>query len=358
MNRIPSRPALKDKRERNAQFFSRPLIKYHKNKETVKARRRYGDKLRNEFDMKKTVHIILIIMLVMFVFSGCADAKEQNTGYTFTDDLGRTVTVSSYERTAALLGSYADIWILSGGSVCAAADDAWDDFDLELSEDTVNLGGTKSLSLEKLLGANPDFVIASTNTPRHLEWQKSLEDAGIATAYFDVSELDDYLRMLKICTDITGNTRAYEEYGVKVKARAEEIIARNKDKEPQSVLVMRASAGFIRAKNSGGTVLGGMLKDFGCVNIADDDNTLLDNLGIESISIFNPNKIFFIQSGDDEEGMKKAVQSMFAENPLWTELDAVKNGDVYFMDKRLYNFKPNARWAEAYEKLEEILYED
>lgn len=39
---------------------------------------------------------------------------EDGGVYTFTDDLGREVSVSSCERTAALLGSYADMWILAG----------------------------------------------------------------------------------------------------------------------------------------------------------------------------------------------------------------------------------------------------
>lgn len=47
---------------------------------------------------------------------------------------------------------------------------------------------------------------------------------------------------------------------------------------------------------------------------------------------------------------------MFRENPLWNEMDAVKNGQVHILDKHLYNLKPNARWAEAVEKLAEILY--
>ena len=307
--------------------------------------------------MKKLFSMILIMSLSAVALCGCGnEAVRGADGYTFTDDLGRTVTVSSYERTAALLGSYADIWILSGGSVCATAADAWEDLHLELSEDTVNLGGTKSLSFEELLGADPDFVIASSNTSQHIEWQKSLESAGITTAYFDVSDFDDYLRMLKICTDITGNTEAYENYGTALSKRINEALDRNMGKEPQSVLVMRASAASIRAKNSGGTVLGEMLKDFGCINIADDDSTLLENLSIEAIALRNPDKIFFIQSGDDEAGMKKNVESMFRDNPLWSELDAVKNGDVYYMDKLLYNFKPNARWADAYEELEKILY--
>ena len=77
---------------------------------------------------------------------------------------------------------------------------------------------------------------------------------------------------------------------------------------------------------------------------------------MESILLQNPDKILIVQSGDDAEGMKKNVEKMFAENPLWNELDAVKNKQVYFLDKHLYNLKPNARWAEAYETLAEILY--
>ena len=276
--------------------------------------------------------------------------------YTFTDDLGREVTVTSYERTAALLGSYADMWSLAGEQVCAAPEDAFDDFDLSLPEDTVNLGETKRLSLELLLASEPDFVLASNNTPQHLEWQQALEGAGITVAYFDVACFEDYLRMLKICTEITGRPERYEQYGTEVEKKIQEVLERNEGREPLTVLVMRASATSIRAKNSEGNVLGEMVKSLGCVNIADSDDSLLENLSIESIRLQNPDRILIVQSGDDTEGTKKNVENMFRENPLWEELDAVKNDRLYFLDKHLYNLKPNARWGEAYELLEDMLY--
>lgn len=326
--------------------------------------------------MKKFIYFLLLTFLIVFGLTGCSNSTNNgsngttstdsdsstttDSAYVFTDDLGREITVENPQRVAALLGSYADIWMLAGSDICATADDAWDDFGLELSEDTVNLGATKDLSLEMLLASDPDFVIASTNTPQHLEWQEALESAGITVAYFDVSNFDDYLRMLKICTDITGRPELYEEYGTQVEIQVQDCLDRCAEKskatESQTVLVMRASATYVRAKNSEGNVLGEMLATLGCINIADNDDTLLENLSIESILLANPDKIFIAQSGDDIEGTKKNIENMFQENPLWQQLDAVKNGQVYYMDKNLYNLKPNDRWGEAYENLEGILY--
>lgn len=300
--------------------------------------------------------LIAVLLLLAMVLAGCASGKETE-GFTFTDDLGREVTVKNPQRVAALLGSYADIWFLAGGTVCASSEDAWDDLELPMPEDAVNLGSTHGLSLESLFAANPDFVIGSTNSTQNLEWQQPLESAGIPVAYFEVLDFEDYLRVLEICTRITGKTENFTKYGTDVKDRIEAILARNADKQAPTVLVMRASGSSIRAKNSKGTVLGAMLKDFGCVNIADSDDSLLENLSIESISLANPDYIFFVQAGSEMDAVKENVDSLFRENPLWKELDAVKEGRMFFMEKRLFNMKPNGQWADAYEIVEKILYE-
>ena len=82
--------------------------------------------------------LIAVLLLLAMVLAGCASGKETE-GFTFTDDLGRQVTVKNPQRVAALLGSYADIWFLAGGTVCASSEDAWDDLELPMPEDAVNL---------------------------------------------------------------------------------------------------------------------------------------------------------------------------------------------------------------------------
>ena len=306
--------------------------------------------------------ILAVLVLLMIALIGCSRTKEtvsSETAITFTDALGREVIVDNPQRVAALLGSFAQVWQLAGGRVIATADDAWDDLNLELSEDTVNLGNTKRLNFELLLAARPDFILASTNTKQNMEWQEALENTNIPVAYFDIDDFEDYLHLLKICTDITGETERYETYGTEVQKKMEAVVKQSKErvakKGTPTVLCMVASASAVYAKNSEGNVLGAMLKTLGCDNIADSDSMLLENLSLEHILVSDPDYIFFVQRGDDAEGMKAYVQQFLMEHPAWSELTAVKNGRVYFMDKNLFNLKPNHRWGEAYEIMEEIL---
>lgn len=301
---------------------------------------------------------LLALILILCLLCGCSHNQVSN-GEEFiglVDDLGRTVTFGQPKRVACLLGSFAQVWQLAGGEVIATADDAWDDLKLELSEDCVNLGNTKELSLELLLSAEPDLVLASANTRQNLEWRETLEAANIPTVYFNVSDFADYLRLLDICTGITGRRDLFEKHGMDVQWQINAVLeqAQNRGTAP-TVLVMRASASAVTVKNSEDNVLGEMLKTLGCINIADADNSLLENLSLEKILEEDPDFIFFVQRGDDTEGMRAHVETMMAENPAWQELTAVQKGRLHFMDKNLYNLKPNHRWGEAYEKLEEIL---
>ena len=116
------------------------------------------------------------------------------------------------------------------------------------------------------------------------------------------------------------------------------------------MLYLRAAASAVRAKGSDGTVLGEMLADIGCVNIADGSD-LLEDLSIEKIIETDPEYVLIVQQGDDVEAMERLLEETLTGNPAWAGLRAVKEDRVLFLDKQLYHLKPNARWGEAYEKL-------
>ena len=319
----------------------------------------------NKLTLKRLLAFLLCIVLLFGALS-CAQNEpkpevEQKDDVTFTDALGRKVHIKKNpERVAALLGSFADIWMLAGGSLCAAAEDAWEDFGLAL--DAVNLGGAHSPSLEKLIAAAPDLVLASASTASNVEMEDALEAMGIAVVYFDVDNFDDYLHMLDLCTELTGRKDLYQQNGLVLKEEIDAIKTayQNADlsEKEQRILLLRASSSTVKAKGSRGTILGEMLADIGCINIADRDTMLLENLSVEEVIREEPYRIFVVTMGSNTEAAHESLKNMIKENPAWSTLDALESGRLYIMDKTLFNLKPNRRWAEAYAILYEKLTEN
>lgn len=303
-------------------------------------------------------YISLVSILLCLVLLGCGAEAKLPGGHaiTFTDALGRQVSVpENPQRVAALIGSFADVWLLAGGRVCATAEDAWEDFGLELP-DAVNIGGAHSPNLELLFSADPDFVIASASTASNVQLKDALETAGIPVAYFDVDNFEDYLEMLRLCTRITGRNDLYERNGVAIQKQIETIKAQVALPEAQrTILLLRAHSGSVKAKGSEGTILGEMLADLGCINIADSDTTLLETLSVESVIRQEPYRIFVVTMGDDTQKALENLNQMMDENPAWGTLRAVTENRLHIMDRKQFNIKPNENWAESYETLCEIL---
>ncbi len=278
------------------------------------------------------------ILLTLLLLSGC----------------GSEVAVPEKpQRVACLMGSFAQVWMLAGGQAVAAADDAWEDYHLDLQPETARLGTIKKPNLEALLEARPDLVLGSSATPGQVALKETLDAAGIASVWFDVQNFEDYLALLKFCTDLTGRPDLYETNGLEVQAQIGEAMAAAKGHAPPRVLYLRLTSTGVRAKGSEGTVLGEMLADLGCENIADGGS--LETLSLEYIRSADPEFIFCTPMGDEEKA-RATMDAFFAENPLLAELTAVKEGRVYLLDKALYHMKPNARWGEAYQRLEALLY--
>lgn len=308
------------------------------------------------------VKVFLLLLAAVSTLLSCGQKPPtaSETAHVFTDALGREVRLEKApQRVAALIGSFADVWVLSGGSLCAAPEEAWTDYGLELG-DAVNIGGAHSPNLELLLSADPELVIASASTASNVDMLEVLEAAGIRVAFFDVDNFEEYLNMLDVCTDITGRKDLYTQNGLQLQERIEAVktgFAESSlsDRE-RRVLLLRAHSGAVKAKGSQGTVLGEMLADLGCVNIADSDSSMLETLSVESVIRQDPYRIFVVTMGSNSEKAMANLTQMLESNPAWGSLEAIAEGRLHIMDRTLFNSKPNARWAESYETLSNLFF--
>ncbi len=305
--------------------------------------------------MKKCI-LFLLLSLFLLLPACASEPSDLTYVYTFTDSLEREVHLTSYEKTAVVSGSLAEIWSIAGGELYGVTNDAYDEaHSLELSDDVKNYGDVKNPSIERIIADGVDFVILSSTIAGHLKLEHTLEAAGITAAYFDVEHFADYLKMLKICTDITDRSDLYTEKGEAIGAKIDAARSLAEGQPSPSILLLRAYSTGIKAKG-GDNMTGGMLADLGTVNIADSETSLLEELSLEAIVRADPAFIFITTMGDEEAALAR-YEADLASNPAWQSLTAVKNGNVHILPKDLYHYKPNDRWDEAYEHLAEILYE-
>ncbi len=303
---------------------------------------------------------VLIILLCLLLLTGCAPADPAGEGYAFTDDTGTVVAVQEKPETVAvLLSSLADLWVTAGGAVDITVAETVERGFATDSVILVDAGAGKTIDIEGLIAAKPDFVLYSSDLAGQLECADTLRAAGIPAAGFAVETFEDYLRVLKICSDILGTPDRYAQYGTALKAEIDGMIAKAKAVEDQpDILFVRAgsSAKVTKAKTAENHFVCGMLKDLGTFNIAEKAPVLLEGLSTEEILLSDPDFILFTTMGDETAG--QAYMESLISDPVWQTLTAVKEGRVHQLPKALFQYKPNARWGEAYAYLIELLYGD
>ena len=299
------------------------------------------------FFLKKIIFAAVALLLLMLPAHAAA----------FTDAVGREIDLPDVpQRTVSLLGSYGKVWQEAGGTLVGATEDAVD----PETNQPANLGSHSQPNMELLFALEPDFVILSADTAAHPAIGDVLESAEIPHAYFSMDTWQGYMDMMRTFTEITGRTDLYAAAEESVQSAIEQTLASaqaHPDFSAQTALLLRSYVTSVKAKGSEGTVAGPMLKEMGLVNIADSDSTLSENLTMEAILMADPDWIFVVTMGADQEGAQRMLNDTLLSNPAWATLTAVREGRYVVLDRELFQLRPNGRWAEAYGMLYHLIYE-
>ena len=261
-------------------------------------------------------------------------------------------------KTACLNSSLADLWKLAGGSVDITVEESVERGFASSEAILVDSASGRNINTELLVAAEPDLVIGSADTASHVRLSSFLDKAGIDMILVDMDSFDDFLSVFHTLTDITERSDLYEKYGEGQKTAIEEIIANAAGYESKPrVLFVRAGSAFsyVKAKRADDHFAAKIIEDLGAVNIADEYGMLTDSLSLEAVLESNADKILVVPQGDEDASIAY-ITDLFSQ-PGWRDVRAIENGSVYFLPKKLFHFKPNGRWVEAYEMMEEVLYE-
>lgn len=321
--------------------------------------------------MKKRISATLLIFLLL---CGCAtgqtpssDVKSASSSapepsassaqtLSLTDSNGDTVEVPQNPRTVCLYGSYADAWLLAGGSLVGTTEDAVEERELDVGSAEI-VGTVKEPNTEKIISLNPELVLLSADIVPQNDIRDVLEDAGLACAYFRVDTFEDYAEMMEQFCKLTGRQELFDANVTQPRQQIEAVKAAVSARgESPNVLLIRAFSSGIKAKTDD-ELAGQILKDLGCHNIADDHPSMLEDLSLEEVIQADPDYIFVTTMGSEKKALDY-LDSLILANPAWQGLTAVQEDRYHVLPKELFHYKPNNRWGESYEYLANILYPD
>jgi iron complex transport system substrate-binding protein len=296
---------------------------------------------------------LLLVCALLLAAASCTPAQDNAQGaLTFTDSTGYEVRLSARPtRVAVLFSSLAELWLSAGGEVTMTVGESIERGILPNTVTVLADGAGKTPSPEAVIAAAPELVILSADLAGHVSCAARLRAAGIPTALFRVECFSDYLSVLKICTNVNGRPELYEQLGLAQKAAIDALIA-SKPLAGKRVLFARVASDAVRSKTSADHFAAAMLCELGAVNIA-DGNTVAGSLGTEAILREDPDLLVFVSMGNEQAARDHLAQTL--ESEAWGALRAVQSNACELLPRRLFHYKPNARWAEAYAHLAQIV---
>lgn len=297
--------------------------------------------------------LVLLVTSSLLAFSGCAlDEAGQDKPHTATDADGNTVGFDAVpERVVALEASIAKIWTLAGGQLVGISSD-YENYGIELGDKAV-IGSSHKPNAESVVGLNPQLVLFNPKKASHVEVANTLKDARINCFAVEINTFDDYLYYMEQFAILTGDESAYATNATAVKSAVESVLNTPHGQGPE-VLLLRAYSSGMNVIARDNFVID-MIEELGAVNMAKNESNALEELSLEYIVSKDPDFIFIVYMGSNTTAIESVVAEMLT-GDAWASLTAVKEGRVFVLEQALFHYKPNEKWAQAYQDLFNLLY--
>lgn len=264
---------------------------------------------------------------------------------TIKDDLGREITFSGPpQRIVSLSPGHTEIFFAMDANDKVVGTDDFSDYPAEAAS-RPKVGYSK-IDLEKLVGLEPDLVIAVT---RQKAAVPEMERLGLRVLFLSESEnLKGLLEKIRLLGKVIGRPEEGEKVAGDMEMRIEAITAKLKG-VPQGPKIFYEISPQLHT-TSPNTFIGDVLILLKTVNIAQDVKEPFPRLSQEKIIAEDPQVIIL---GDADAGESPEVVKA---RPGWGKISAVASGRIILVPNRDIIHRPGPRVVEGLEMLAKALY--
>lgn len=309
--------------------------------------------------------LVMAIMLLMGLLSGCGSTKPTATGDKSAEtagakeapaaqpateetrvikhEMGETEITGTPQRVVALEYSFVDALASLGVSPVGIADDndpasIIEPIKKQVGEYT-SVGSRYETNLEIISSLKPDLIIGDIK--RHKEVYEELKK--IAPTILLDSFGADYkanLTSLPIIANAVGASAAGDKRLAEHEAKINELKSMVPKDETRTVLpAVVNEKGFFG--HSSKAYAGSLMEHLGLKDAVQSEEAY-PKMTLEQVVEINPDILFLMKKPGD-----KSVVDEWRNNPLWQQVSAVKNGHVYEVDRALWSLSRGLISAET-----------
>ena len=191
----------------------------------------------------------------------------------------------------------------------------------------------------------------------HHDIQEIMRSAKVQTVMVEYRNYSDFVRILDLFARLNNASEKSRKLISRITVPIETMQAKaRKLKSPKFVSCRLTSHGVSAEANVANTAHIAML--LGGKNIVSDkvvpSGARMVKYSLEKMVMEDPEIILITTSHSNFPEMKRRLQK----DPLWSSLSAVKSDRVYFLPNRLFLYRANEKYPEAFKMVAEALYPD
>ncbi|VXC26068.1 iron-dicitrate ABC transporter (binding lipoprotein) [Bacillus sp. 349Y] len=284
--------------------------------------------------MRKPLWIVMVILAALLVMAGCGQKKESaetsEEKVSIKHELGTSEVPENPKRIVTLELSFVDALNGLGMEPVGIADDKKEDMIKHLvgkKIDYTSVGTRQQPNLEVISSLQPDLIIADVQ--RHKGIYEDLKKiAPTIELKSRESDYEENLDAFQTIAKAVGKEKQSEERLSEHKGTLAKLQEELKEEKGKTIMPAVVRDTSFQAHTSA-SYDGQFLEKLGFKNAIQDDEAYAE-MNLEQLSDVDPDVLILANN----EG--KLLTDEWKDNPLWRNLKAVKNDQVYVVDRDLW----------------------
>ena len=222
----------------------------------------------------------------------------------------------------------------------------------ESTEGAVEIGNPMSPDLEIIKSLNPTMVVSVDTLGS--DYMNLFTENNIPSEFISLESLDGLKEAITTLGEKFHKNDEAKDLLEEIESKEVEVKEKAESLENPEVLVLFAAPGSTMIATSK-SYIGSLVELVGGKNIIEDNSTSFTTYNKEDLAMLNPEKILVMVHALPEE-TKAALQAEMASDSAWQNINAVKEGNVIYLDSEYFGMSANLKVIEGLEILSDIVH--